>query len=118
MPRLFRTLAVAALSLTATPGLAQPVNGVFDSDCTAIQAGAFTDGRVELRPGRIMFHESSCTLTNPVAVRDMNGAMLYDGVCSGEGETWTRRLMIMPSFANGVVVASPGWARTLSLCAP
>ena len=43
-----------------------------------------------------MFHgvESSCKMKKPTKVRDLD-ATLYDIECSGEGTTWTNRMMIM-----------------------
>lgn len=109
-------IAAAAVMPGATA--AQPVTGVFDEDCAFLRTHGVSDARLELREGRLIAHEAECTLSNPVAVRDMGGATLYDARCSSEGEASTRRIMIMPSPGGGVVVVGTGYARTLERCGP
>ncbi|MBF9059592.1 hypothetical protein HKCCSP123_10405 [Rhodobacterales bacterium HKCCSP123] len=93
------TFAVA-VAAAGSPVLAQGFDGQY-------QVGACTrdvsDGRMSIEGGSIRFWESACTLTNPVGVRDMGDATLFDAQCSGEGETWSYRLLIM----SGGSVAVP-----------
>lgn len=85
--------ALFALALLATPALAQGYDGQYQiGQCTP----GVSDSQMTISGDQIRFWESSCSLTNPVPVRDMAGATLFDAVCSGEGENWTYRLLMMP----------------------
>jgi hypothetical protein len=91
--------ALLALALFTTPAVSQSYDGQYQiGQCTP----DVSDSQMSISGDQIRFWESSCTLTNPVPVRDMAGATLFDAVCSGEGENWTYRLMLMPgtSFAS------------------
>ena len=59
--------------------------------------------------------ESACRLTNPVAVRDM-GAVLFDAECSGEGETWRDRRLLMIDADGALVYVRDGFAQVLPRC--
>ena len=74
-----------------------------------------SDATIEIREGAVWFIESRCELTNPVALRDMPEGMLYDGLCAGEGETWSERMLVYRTY-DGVAVLSRGAARTYSRC--
>lgn len=76
----------------------------------------YGDGKVVVRGSQINFHESVCDLRNPVSVRDMGNATLYDVDCAGEGEQWTTRFFLMrDSNANLVIVDDRG-ATTFPRC--
>jgi hypothetical protein len=62
------------------------------------------------------FHgvENTCTLTNPVEVRGM-AATLFDAECSGEGEIYGYRLMIMKT-PEGIAMIEDGYVRNLVAC--
>jgi hypothetical protein len=64
----------------------------------------------------IRFYESECRMTNPVLVRDMAGAVLFDFVCSGEGETWTERAFVQRTPDGGLILVWRGFASQLPLC--
>lgn len=51
-------------------------------------------GAVAVDGGTLFGVENTCTLSNPVQVRDMP-AMLFDAECAGEGEVSRRRVMLM-----------------------
>jgi hypothetical protein len=87
--------------------------GAFDSiSC----AEAYTDSRAQFSNNLIEFHEASCSLTNPVLVRGMTDAVLFDANCSGEGEQWTIRLMIMPGYGGNAIVVQSGQTTTYKRC--
>ena len=46
----------------------------------------------------------------------MAGAILYDAVCAGEGESWTRRLMLMQGPEGRLVIVRAGFATTYQPC--
>jgi len=64
----------------------------------------------------ITFYESACRLSGPTPLAGFDGALIYDASCAGEGETWKERMLIMPSFTDGLVVVSPGWANVYERC--
>ncbi len=103
--------ALVAMALPVA-AMAQ-VEGTYSLDCAA---GTMSDGRVTVGKGTISFHESTCTLTDPVAVRGMTDAVLYDATCTGEGESWTRRILLMPASDGGLVRVEDGYAVTYARC--
>jgi hypothetical protein len=55
-------------------------------------------------------------MTNPVLVRDMAGAVLFDFVCEGEGETWTERAFVQWAQDGGLILVWRGFAQMLPRC--
>lgn len=111
--------AILALTLAlfsaGAPLFAQVADGRYRvGGCT----GELTDSGIEIRGNEIRFWESICRLSNPVAVRDMAGAVLYDAACSGEGTTWTRRYLLMPGFDGRLVLVGERWAQEYEYCGP
>jgi hypothetical protein len=106
---LLRALAVCAACVG--PAAAAGLDGSYAMDCRNP-----SDTVMEILGQIARFHESECLLTNPVAVRDMGGAVLFDAQCAGEGETWTDRMMLMPGFEGGIVRVGPGFAVTYARC--
>jgi len=96
-------IAVSSLTNTAT---AQALNF---SGSWAQNAPSCNVTHSDLVPMRISgtsirFYESRCELTNPVNIRDMNG-QLFDFVCSGEGEEWSTRGLLLLN-ADGTLTYS------------
>ena len=107
-------IRIAAL-LILIPGLAaaQGVSGTYQI------GGCAPDGietRISIIGDRIEFIESICTLTNPVPVRDMGAATLFDAVCQGEGENWVFRILLMPAEGGGLILLRDGHANTYQRC--
>ena len=75
-----------------------------------------SDLAIEVQGEDIAFFESRCAMTNPVNVRDMGGAVLYDAVCTGEGESFTRRIMVMAGPDGRAVLVQAGFATTYRRC--
>ena len=115
-----RAFLCVTLLAAATPVLATPYDGVFRPnyawaegwDCQSI---GMDGGAVAIQGDQLLGVENSCTLTDPVEVRGME-ATLYDAECSGEGTTYTERLMLMSSGDGGVVVIRNGWASEWARC--
>lgn len=104
---------VAAICGAPGLALAQVADGTYEvGQCT--EAGS--EGRVTVAGDTISFHESNCQLTYATNVREMAGAILYDAVCSGEGEAWTRRMMLMQGPSGRLVIVQPGFATTYQSC--
>lgn len=58
---------------------------------------------------------TTCRLTVPVNVRDMD-AQLYDLVCDGEEGEFTRRALLMRAADDGLIVAFDGYAFKYESC--
>jgi hypothetical protein len=119
MPEFLCRAAILALSLGLAPALATaqtPPQGRFELDACTVQP--FSDRRLEIRGLRMQFWESVCTLANPVTVRGMPGGYLYDAACSGEGETWSTRYLLMPGFQGRLVLVMPNSAMVYEYCGP
>ncbi len=107
-----------ALLLALLPAMAQAqvtderLLGTFAADCAEPQS----DLRIAIAPDRIAFHESVCTLSDPVPVEGLDGAVLLVKTCTGEGETWAGRMLLMPAMEGGVVRVESGLALTYSRC--
>jgi len=116
MTRIF-TFTTCALVLGANAALAQALPpGRYELD--SCSGNPYSDGEMVLNGMQIVFYESACNLSGPEAVRGMAGAYLYDAQCSGEGETWTARYMIMPGWDNEVVFVQENWAGVYAYCGP
>jgi hypothetical protein len=72
---------------------ATPFDGAYDS--TIERCYRASDMRYILSGDRAEGWENICNLTNPTSVRDIPNAMIYDAICSGEGERYSYRLMLV-----------------------
>jgi hypothetical protein len=113
MPLVSRSLL--ALACLATPALAAPIEGTWAGSAEACTAG-YAEDRLTIAGSSIRFVESSCTLANPTALRDMPQAMLYDIECSGEGMTWSERAFIGSDGEDGLIVYTRGYATQYRRC--
>lgn len=100
----------AALVLAAAPALA------FDGRYGDCGVSAGEDVPVVIEGDTITFYESTCRMTEPTLVRDMDGAVLFDFVCEGEGESWTERAFVQWSFEGGLILVRRGFAQMLPRC--
>lgn len=98
------------VALTAAPALA--FDGVYGESC--VPQG--DNVPMTIRGDLIIFYESECRMTNPVNVRDMDGAVLFDLECDGEGMTWQERAFLQPSLDGGLIYATRGMAWMLPRC--
>lgn len=111
------TTCAIVLGATATAALAQALpQGSYELN--GCSGNPYSDGVMELNGSQILFYESACTVSNPEPVRGMEGAYLYDAQCSGEGENWTARYLIMPGWDNAVVFVQENWAAVYDYCGP
>ncbi|EEW26799.1 hypothetical protein [Rhodobacter ferrooxidans] len=94
-------LSALVVALAPSLALATPFDGRYDmADCQ----NPYSDGKVEVQGDAITFYETRCALSNPTAVADMAGATFYDGACSGEGQTWARRMLLSRGIGGELVV--------------
>ena len=116
MRRLSALFLICTLPL---PLAATPYDGVFRPnfdfaeswDCTTLGAEG---GAVGVEGDKLIGVENTCTLTDPVEVRDMN-ATLYDADCTGEGETVRARVMLM-AHDYGIYVIRDGFVSDWLRC--
>lgn len=71
--------------------------------------------RLRLTETTMTHYESSCALTNPVSIRDING-ILFDMVCTGEGEEWTERGLFIVDNEGGLLYHRRGRNDIYTLC--
>ncbi len=88
-------LMASASAVYATPfdGLYAPAGSFESWSCKSEELGG-DGGAVGVTNDYLHGVENDCELTNPTNVRGMD-AVLYDAVCSGEGEQYSYRLMLM-----------------------
>jgi len=119
----FRPAKVALLfSFFLFPSVspASPFDGIYDLDSD--YCGEKLDTGTELSGNSIRFyHGGRCTLRNPVSIRDMPVAILYDQECWEGGITRTSRAMLMKHEAHtystyDLVIATNGRVWLYSAC--
>jgi hypothetical protein len=107
------------LSALALPGVAGTldIDGTYrlavDGDCARIGEPG---GALKIEDGVLTGVDSTCRMTNPVNVRDMD-AQLFDMACSGEGLDWVERAMVMRAADGGVILVWNGYAFAYDRCA-
>lgn len=101
------------------PGLALagPYDGVFrqtaNADCGLVGVDG---GALEIRNGIFYGVDLECRMTRPVNVVNMD-ATLYTMQCSGEGEVWSERAMLMHTGGGeGLIMIWNGYAFRYSRC--
>ena len=111
--------AALALILLASPVAAQNLDGVYhwvDTDpATSCDTDGYNPFQVTIEGNKVSFVETQCKLGNPEEISDMPEGTLYEAVCSGEGDTWTERMIVYETF-DGVALLSRGAARTYTRC--
>lgn len=90
-----KSIGVSAVFLVVATGLAsaQAANGRYQIGVCATHP---LDGIVRLENNVLTFHESVCTLSNPVAIDGTEGYS-YVGNCAGEGQEWQANMMVDPA---------------------
>lgn len=102
-----------ALLLLSAPLCAQDFDGQYQIDqCTP----GPSDSQMSIRGDRIEFWESSCEMSNPVDLRDMGRATLYDLKCTGEGEEWSYRVLLTQGGQADLVMLHEGFVTFYQRC--
>ena len=95
--------------------MAGPFDGLYRAgegwDCQSVGSDG---GALAVRDGVFYGVESACQLTNPVAVNGMS-AVLYDAESNGEGESYSKRMMLM-QVPKGLAVIEDGFVNVLMAC--
>ncbi|OUS33498.1 hypothetical protein A9Q94_19105 [Rhodobacterales bacterium 56_14_T64] len=108
-------LVIIGTSAHAAPfdGLYAPESGYADWSCNPEEIG-MGGGAVAVRDGYLYGVESECELVNPTNVRGMN-AVLYDAICTGEGEEYSYRVMMMRQD-TGIYLVQDGFVSDWRNC--
>ncbi len=104
----------AMLLMLLLVGPASAVDGVYRPTNRETCPVLGDDWRFEIERPFLYWHETTCEMTKPVNVNDMN-ATLYTLQCRGEGETWTKRALVMEHPTWMVYLDNDG-AKTYHLC--
>jgi hypothetical protein len=72
-------------------------------------------GALKIADGVFYGVNASCTMSNPVNVRDMN-AFLYDMECDVENDGWTARALLMSAPDGGLIMVWNGYAFRYDRC--
>ena len=59
--------------------------------------------------------ESYCTCQSKTNVRGMN-ALLFDAMCSSEGEEYIQRVMLMKGYEKVIYIIQDGWVGEFNRC--
>ncbi|AZV77651.1 hypothetical protein EBB79_06925 [Parasedimentitalea marina] len=98
MTVIFRSLVFITAVLMSATGFAAPFDGLYTSvdgtwSCNPEDLG-MDGGVLGIQGAYLHGLENTCELTKPTSIRGMD-AVLFDAQCSGEGEQYSYRVMIM-----------------------
>lgn len=86
-------MLLCAAAVMPENGLAgEPFEGRWALDAAGCEG--LNDGRMEIVPGEMRFHETRCALER-VQPLTVDGAWEIEALCRGEGESWTRRMILL-----------------------
>ena len=107
------------IALAALPVAESPYDGVYkqteNAECSLVGVDG---GSLKIEDDIFYGVEVECRMTDPVEVEEM-GATLYQMQCSGEGEIWTERAMMMPDAdQTGLYMVWKGYAFRYERCEP
>ncbi|WP_438955580.1 hypothetical protein [Cognatiyoonia sp.] len=92
------------LALCPTLAFAASFDGVDKQTANSVCGLIGVDGgSIEIKGGISQGVKVQCRMNNPVSVIDMD-AILYNMQCSGEGQVWTERAMLMNSAEDDELI--------------
>lgn len=107
---------IAATFLLAGQASAGAFDGVYrqgpETDCAKLGQDG---GALRIQDNVFEGVENTCRMENPVDVRDMD-AVLFDMMCSGEGENWQARALFMRAADDGLIMVWNGFAFKYDSC--
>ncbi|WP_296422751.1 hypothetical protein [Yoonia sp.] len=113
--QIYLTVALA-LGLPALAA-AGPYDGIYKQTANAECSLVGTDGgSLRIAEGTFFGVDVTCRMTRPVDVNDMD-ATIYTMICSGEGQTWTERAILMTDADSaGIYMIWNGYAFRYDRC--
>ena len=106
-------LCLAMLPLSVLADTAGIEDGVYDAyNCAA----EVSDRRIELEDGTATFYGYWCELSNPRTVDGIDGAVLLDGDCDGEGEEWRQSMVLLQTRDGGLSMLTSNWGDHYERC--
>ena len=114
-----RSFALLAVLPFAAASAAGPFDGIYRPNHDFAVSWSCTDidmdgGALAIQGQEFFGVENHCELTDPVRVNGMK-AILYNGMCAGEGHVYSERSMLMESD-HGVHVIEDGFVLDLIHC--
>jgi hypothetical protein len=109
---LFTLILLTGPVLTG-PARAAPADGVYDSFDCAVRV---SDQRVTLQGNRMSYYETSCLLTDAQSVEGWGDATLFWAECSGKGQEWRERTLLMTRMGGDLIVVGDGWSGHYAPC--
>ncbi len=108
--QIFPILA-ATLALTGTAAMATDYDGIFRPSIAAAANWNCRDlgmdgGALAIQGNRFIGVENACTLEKPININGME-ATIYNASCSGEGESYSLRMILM-KHDRGIYVITDG----------
>lgn len=110
-------LPLVIFALSPIAANAGPFDGVYKQTANAECSLVGVDGG-SLKIAESIFYgvEVECRMVRPVDINDMN-ATIYHMECSGEGQTWTERAMLMnDAEGSGIYMIWNGYAFRYDRC--
>lgn len=110
-------LAYFLAGLVPVAAVAGPYDGVYkqtaNAECSLV---GVEGGALKIEESIFYGVEVECRMTRPVDINDMN-ATIYQMECSGEGQTWTERAMMMnDAEEDGIYMIWNGYAFRYERC--
>ena len=115
MPRAFAATAFALLA--GPPLLAGPYDGIYQQTLTSDCETVGEEGGAIRIDGTLFYGvEVQCRMTLPVDINNMD-ATIYTMECSGEGQGWTERAIVMnDAEGEGIFMVWNGYVFRYALC--
>lgn len=113
-----RLKLAVALALAPAVAFATPYDGTYRQHANAECALVGVDGgALKIEDGIFFGVEMECRMTRPVTVVNMD-ATLYTMQCSGDGQIWSERAMLMNDAQDdgGIIMLWDGYAFRYSRC--
>ncbi len=76
----------------------------------------FAEQVITISDRTIYFYESQCDMRSGTPVEGIDGAVMYEALCAGEGEIWGQYFLIAPSWDDGVIILQDRLAVTYARC--
>lgn len=91
----------------AVPAAAQVFTGRYlPVDAPISEFTQPSDRALEVRETELQYWESTCQLLDGQLLPGLDGAVLYQLQCTGEGETWSDAAILMPTDAGMYTIRS------------